>query len=197
MKEFTIIRGLFDNRKRQLILNENFIKFENKDHKDDLFTIVNKNDIAGIRYGIHFIKGLEFYIGREYKIFIKTNSGDELKINFKLFYRRKLNEKHQLYSDIIDGFWDYYLNDISKKYLDKIENGIEFTLCNIKFSRDKIIFNDKELLLKNVEIKSYYHYFIIYSNLDQYQNKMLYYLQDENAVIVLNLLTIIKNNGEF
>ncbi|MBW8522671.1 hypothetical protein K0U91_14270 [Chryseobacterium chendengshani] len=193
MKEFIIIRGLFDNRKRQLILNENFIKFENKDHKDDLFTIVNKNDIVGIRYGIHFIKGLEFYIGREYKIFIKTNSGKELKINFKLFYRRKLNEKHELYSSIIDHLWNYYLNDISKKYLDKIGNGIEFTICNIKFLSDRIIFNDKELLFKDVEIKNYYHYFIIYSKNDQYQNKMLYYLQDENAVIILNLFNIIKD----
>ncbi|MDF2550726.1 MAG: hypothetical protein K0R77_1 [Chryseobacterium sp.] len=82
MKEFTIVRGLFDNRKRQLILDKNFIKFESKDRKGDLFTVINKEDITGIRYGIQFINGYSFYIGREYLIYIKTISNQEIKINF-------------------------------------------------------------------------------------------------------------------
>jgi len=192
MKEFTIVRGLFDGRKRQLILDENFIKFENKDRKDDLFTKIKKENITGIRYGIHFIKGLEFYIGREYQIFIKKNFNKELKINFKLFYGRKLNEKHQLYCDIIDELWNHYFDEITASYLTKIQQKKNFYLCGIQFFSDKLIFKDKELFFKDLEIKNYQHYFIIYSKLDQYQNKMLYYLKDENAVILSQLLTIIK-----
>jgi hypothetical protein len=180
MKEFTIVRGLFDNRKRQLILDQNFIKFENKDRKDNLFTIINKEDISGIRYGIHFINGYSFYIGREYKIFIKTHSKQEIEINFKLFYGRKLNEKHQLFCDIVDGLWDNYLDDLSQIYLDKINHDENFELCEVEFLCDR---------------KKYKHYFVIYSNQDDYHSKMLYYLKDENAVILSNLLTIIKNNG--
>jgi len=192
MKEFTIVRGLFDGRKRQLILDENFIKFENKDRKDDLFIKIKKENITGIRYGIHFIKGLEFYIGREYQIFIKNNFNKELKINFKLFYGRKLNEKHQLYCDIIDELWNHYFDEITESYLTKIQQKKNFYLCGIQFFSDKLIFNDKELFFKDLEIKNYQHYFIIYSKLDQYQNKMLYYLKDENAVILSQLLTTIK-----
>ncbi len=194
MREFTIVRGLLDNRKRQLILDENFIKFEKGDFQGELYTTLYKDDVAGIRYGINFIKGLEFYIGREYQIFIKTHSNTELKINFKLFYRRKLNQKHQMYCDIIDELWRYYFDDISKSYLNKIGQGDHFSLAGVQFFSDKIKFNDKDLLFEYLEIKKYYHYFIIYSNLDHYQNKMFYYLHDDNAVILLNLLTIIKNN---
>ncbi|MCU7616570.1 hypothetical protein NZ698_05125 [Chryseobacterium sp. PBS4-4] len=197
MKEFTIVRGLFDNRKRQLILDKNFIKFENKDRKGDLFTVINKEDITGIRYGIQFINGYSFYIGREYLIYIKTISNHEIKINFKLFYGRKLQEKHQLFYDIIDELWNNYLDDLSQSYLNKIISGENFELCGVQFLTDKIKFNNKELLFKNLEIKKYKHHYLIYSNQNEYQNKMLYYLKDENAVILSNLLTIIKNNGQY
>lgn len=197
MKEFTIVRGLFDNRKRQLILDENFIKFENKDRREDLFTTINKEDIVGIRYGIQFINGYSFYIGREYLIFIKTSSNQEIKISFKLFYGRKLQEKHQLFCDITDELWDIYLHDLSQNYLDKFNQGEHFELCGVQFFSDKIKFNNKDLFLKDLEIKKYKHHYVIYSNQDEYHNKMLYYLKDENAVILSNLLKSIKNNGQY
>jgi hypothetical protein len=194
MKEFTIVRGLFDTRKRSLIIDENFIKFENKDHIDNLFTIINKEDIAGLRYGIHFIKGYRFYIGREYQIFIRTQSNKELKIYFKLFYRRKLNEKHQLYCDIIDELWDKFVDDIVDDYYQKFENKEVFSIANIEILEDRIKFDKKEILFEDLELKKYHHHFMIFSKEDNYKNKMLYYLKDKDAVILFSVLNnIIKN----
>ncbi|MCD1117202.1 hypothetical protein [Chryseobacterium turcicum] len=194
MREFTVVRGLFDIRKRQLIIDENFLKFENKDHIKDLFSIIPKNEIVGIRYGIHFIKGLEFYIGREYQIFVQTQSGKEVKIFFKLFYGRKLNEKHQLFSDIVDELWNYYFNDILNHYLLQYNNNEIFDLGGILFKNACIQFDKKEILYSDLAIKKYNHYFMIYSKEDQYKNIMLYYLKDKNAVILVEVLnTIIKN----
>jgi len=194
MKEFTIVRGLFDNRKRQLILDKDFIQFEKKDRKNDLFTIIKKEDIVGVRYGIQFINGYRFYIGREYLIYIKTISQGEIKINFKLFYGRKLNEKHQLFCDLVDELWYCYLNDLSQDYLDKINRGENFELCGVQFSTGKIKLNNKELLFENIEIEAYKHYYVIYSKQDRYHNKMLYYLKDENSVILSDLINIIKSH---
>lgn len=197
MKEFTIVRGLFDARKRQLTIDENFLKFENKDHNEDLFTIIPKNEIVGIRYGIHFIKGLKFYIGREYQIFIKAKSGKELKIFFKLFYRRKLNEKHQLFSDIVNELWNQYFDEILNNYIRQYNNGEEFNVGEIVFKDTLIQFDKKEISYSDLAIKKYTYYFIIYSKEDQYKNKMLYYLKDNNAVILVELLNIIIENGQF
>lgn len=144
MENFTVVRGLFDGRKRQLIINGNYIKFESKDNKKDLFKIINKKDISGIRYGIHFIKGLEFYIGREYQIFIKSKSGKEVKINFKLFYRRKLKEKHQLFCDIIDKLWSLYLDDMTESFLKKIEEKKIFSCVESSFQQTEL-----NLIIKN------------------------------------------------
>jgi len=197
MKEFNIVRGLFDTRKRSLIIDENFLKFENKDHIENLFTIISKNEIVGIRYGIHFIKGLKFYIGREYQIFIKTKSDKELKIFFKLFYRRKLNEKHQLFSDIVNELWNHYFDEILNNYIQQYNNNEEFNLCGIVFKNACIQFDKREILYSDLAIKKYTYYFMIYSKEDLYKNKMMYYLKDNNAVILVELLNNIIKNGQF
>jgi len=193
MKTFTIVRGLFDTRKRSLLISENFIKFENKDLKDNSFTTFNKEDIAGIRYGIHFIKGLEFYIGREYQIFIRNKENKELKVFFKLFYARKLNEKHQLYCDIVDELWKNFFGEISHNYFEKFKNNEAFNIANVHIFGNKITFDKQEILFEDLGIKRYNHHFIIYSKEDHYKNKMLYYLKDKDAVILLNLLSQITH----
>ncbi|MCA6066356.1 hypothetical protein JI747_004140 [Chryseobacterium sp. RG1] len=194
MKTFTIVRGLFDTRKRSLMIDKNFIKFENKDHNNDLFSIINKEDIAGIRYGIHFIRGYRMTIGREYQIFIRDQYGKELKIFFKLFYGRKLNEKHTLYSDIVDALWEHFISDLVKNYLEKFRNNEECTIAGIRIFKDRIVFDKKEIALEDIAIKKYHHHFIIHSKNDHYKNKMLYYLKDKDAVIVLTLLNHITKN---
>ena len=194
MKEFTLIRGLLDTRKRQLIIDENFLKFENKDYNEDLFTVIPKEEIAGIRYGIHFIRGFEFYIGREYQIFIKTKSGKELKIFFKLFYRRKLDEKHQLFCSIVEELWNCYFDDILNEYIGQYNNHEEFNLGGILFKDTCIQFDKKEISYSDVAIIKYNHYFMVYSKEDQYKNKMLYFLKDENAVLVSSLINLITKS---
>ncbi|WP_139166278.1 hypothetical protein [Chryseobacterium soldanellicola] len=189
MKEFTIVRGLFDNRKRQLIIDDNFIKFDHNDHRKNSFITINKENIAGIRYGIHFIKGYKFYIGREYQIFIRNKDNTETKIYFKLFYKRKLSEKHQLFVDIINHLWEKYFNEILNSYIQKLKNKESFELAGITILNDRIQFNKKEILFDDLAIKKYHHYFMIYSKQDNYNNKLLYHLKDKDAIILQNLLT--------
>ncbi|WEK70792.1 MAG: hypothetical protein P0Y62_04360 [Candidatus Chryseobacterium colombiense] len=188
MKTFTIVRGLFDTRKRTLSIDQNSVKFENKDRNNDLFTTISREDIAGIRYGIHFIRGYRMTIGREYQIFIRDTSNKELKIFFKLFYGRKLQEKHKLYADIVDELWNNFIDDLVKNYLEMFNRNEKFNISGIHIAKDKITFDKKEILLKDVRIKKYHHHFIIYSLEDHYKNKMLYYLKDKDSVILLNLL---------
>ncbi len=188
MKEFTIVRSIFDQRKRSLTVDYDYILFENNDKKDDLFTRINKDEIVGFRYGIHFIKGYRFYIGRDYQIFIQTKNKKELKINFKLFYSRKLNEKHQLFLDIVNTLWDFYFDDISTNYLQLAKNGINFDLAEVSFFKDRIRFNNSEIYFSDLEIRDYKQYYVIYSKKDKNQSKLLYYLQDKNAVILHDVL---------
>lgn len=191
MKEFKIVRGLFDNRKRSLIVSEDYIKFENSDLKSSLFTTINKDDLIGIRYGYDMIRGLEFYIGREYKIFLLQKNGQELKVSFKLFYGRKLQEKHQLHNDIVDAIWECFCTDWINDYYNKFENDIEFSIGKISVTKDGIEFDKKSISYEDLDLKLFKHYFMIQSKINPYNNKMLYYLKDSNSVILLSLLKYI------
>jgi len=195
MKEFIIVRSLFDQRKRQLLISKDNIIFEDKDLRKDPFTTLLKENIAGIRHGIHFIKGLEFYIGREYLIFIKDHFGKELKINFKLFYGRKLQQKHKLYNDIINELWVNFFDEKITSFHLKINQNIPFVLGSISFEENCLKFENKIIQFNDLGIKEYRHYFVLYSIKDYNINKLLYYLKDDNAVLVLALLNKFVQNS--
>ena len=140
MKEFTIIRGLFDNRKRKLIIDSNYVKFESSDLKSNLFTTFKKEEIAGVKFGYSMINGYRIYIGREYKICILNIENKELVVSFKLFYGRKLQEKHQLFSEIVDEIWDNFCRDLIQKYIEQYNNGIEITVAKVVLHQEYLTY---------------------------------------------------------
>lgn len=186
MKTYTIDKGLLNNKKSILTVDEKTLTLDG--------IVLKKEEITGIRYGIHFIRGYMLTIGREYQIFIKTVSGKEMRISFRLFYGRKLNEKHKLYCDIINTLWESFYHDILKNYINRYLNKELLIISGIEISNDKITFNKEVIAFENLMIKKYYHYFILFSKEDQYHNKMLYYLKDQDAVILSELLNYILKN---
>ena len=194
MKDFIIIRSLFDQRKRLLSIHKDSIRFENKDNIQDLYTILPRENISGIRYGIRFIKGIKFYIGREYLIFIKDYSGRELKINFKIFYGRKLEQKNKLFNEIVNELWVNFFDEKVNSYYLKLKQNESFILADIHFKIDCIEFSKYKISYDDLSVKTYYHYFVIFSLNNQNINKLLYYLNDDDSVLVLALINKIKKN---
>jgi hypothetical protein len=166
MKEFTIIRGLFDNRKRKLIIDSNYVKFESSDLKSNLFTTFKKEEISGVKFGYSMINGYRIYIGREYKICILNKENKELVVSFKLFYGRKLQEKHQLFSEIVDEIWDNFCRDLIQKYIEQYNNGIEITVAKVVLHQEYLTYKKIIIYLDDLEIKSYMHYFMLQSKAD-------------------------------
>jgi hypothetical protein len=189
MKEFIIKRSFLGNLPRKLVIHEDCFEFQSKNS----LVRIDKDSILGIKYGIHFIKGLEFYIGRDYQIIFVLNNGKEFKINFKTFYKYKLNEKHQLYKEIIDAVWDFCISDLVMNLYYKFNENLSFNILNINFENKKILLNKKWLNIEEVEIKSYYDKFIIYE-IENPENSshLLFYLKDTNAVVLWSLLNRLK-----
>lgn len=173
MNEFqlSIKRGFLNNRERQLIINPEFIKFECNDKLSNEFVQFNKQEITEYRYGIKWIKGIEFTIGREYQIFIRNRDNNILKINFKSLYGFKKNELHKNYVSILNLLWDYYFSDISLNYINKFHRNEEFNIDNVSFTKDYLtisvngILKGKKISIpwEKVRTKDYYTYFAIYS----------------------------------
>lgn len=99
-----------------------------------------------------------------------------------------------MYCDIVDELWEKFINEIVHNYLSKYRNNEKINISGIEIDEDRIRFNKKEILFEDLELKQYHHHFMIFSKEDNYNNKMLYYLKDKDAVILFNVLkTIIKD----
>lgn len=203
--ETTIKRSFFDNSNRELIINSEYIKFEDKDHKNNSFSIFKKEEITDYRYGIRWINGFKFIIGREYQIFIKNNNNDIIKINFSTYYGRKINEYHKKYVKITEHLWDNFFKDIAISYIEKLKNGESFTIGKIEFSNEGILFSNgilKKSISKidwqDLETKNYQTYFAIFSkNNPANINCCLYYKDDWNTAIIYSIIrTYLKEKGK-
>ena len=117
-----IQRGPIDRRKRQLIITPDFIRFEDK-KQGEPFTIFSNEEICEYRYGINWISGYQFTIGREYVIFIRTSSGQVMKIGFKTFYSARKKAYHRLRTDILNALWDFFFGRIAGGYMLPLKTG--------------------------------------------------------------------------
>ncbi|MFH6995150.1 hypothetical protein [Flavobacterium sp. FlaQc-48] len=203
-KRFFIKRGYFDNAIRELVFSHNFLKFEDKDLSHELNTIFQKEEIKDFRYGIRWIK-FEITYGREYQIFIRNKQDKTLKITFKSYFGHKKEILHKQYSQIVDNLWDYYFADIINDFINIYNDGREFTIGDVHFSKEGIslnvsgIFNEKRIyiLWENVRTKNYHTYFSIYSAENpQNINRGYNYHQDWNVSVLYSVIrTILRNKG--
>lgn len=195
-----IKRGLLDKKPRQLILNPDFIQFQDKDLISNSFTHFEKKLITGYRFGIKWIKGFEFTIGRDYQIFIRNSENKILKINFKCFYGINKNEYHKQYAQIVDTLWDLYFWEITNDFFRKFQQNEVFTIGEVCFTKDELIIKvpaiikEKEYKIPwdKVATQDYHTYFAIYS-LDNPTdiNRGYNYLEDWNTNILINLVRAI------
>jgi hypothetical protein len=200
-KEFVIKRGITDNYPRQLILDENFLKFENKDLRNNEFTTFNKKDIAEYSFGIKWMR-YKFVFGREYVISIRNYENQVIKINFKTYLGRKKKEYHQLCNEIIGTLWDYYFDELTSDFIKKQEAGEEFKIGEVVFNQKGLtIISNASLRQKSVMIpwekvatRSYVTYFAIYSMDDAINvNRGYSYLNDWNTIVLYSAVeTILK-----
>ena len=199
----TIKRSLLDNCKRELIINSDYIQFENKDLITDYFTKFHNSEIKDYRYGIKWIRGANFIIGRDYQIFIRNQENKIIKINFKSFYGHNKSLHIKNYSGILNSLWKFHFNKISSDFIEKFQNQIKFSISNVYFSHENIIIETDSILKKkqniilwkNVRTKDYRTYFAIYSQENPTTINQCYNYQDDWNIEILytTIRTILKN----
>ena len=197
-----IQRGIFDRRQRQLIIIPDFIQFEDKGYSNS-FTKFIGDEICEYRYGIKFIKGLEFTIGREFLIFIRNSSSEILKINFRAFYNIRREESYKLSDDILRALWKFYFSNIANVFIKEFYEGQEITVGRALITQEAIIVSDPGILRvdqtviswEDLATKDYHNYFAIYSSKDASKiNATFSYLNDWNTGVLFSVVRTILNN---
>lgn len=198
MQEFksTVQRGLSDRRERQLIINNELIKFEDN-RINKTFTTLPKEEIAEYRYGIRWYR-YRFVFGRKYNIEIKTTNGKTLKIHFKSYFGYRLKQIHQQYCNILNALWNYHFEDMTEFYFSLLKQNIDFNVAGVRFSEKGVyIKNNTFIEWEDIRTGSYQTYFVIYSQKDPANtNRAYYYLEDWNVSVLYSVLrTTLKIKG--
>lgn len=202
--DFCIKRSFLDNSNRTLIISEDFLKFQNKDLKENPFTIFKKDEIAEYRYGIRWISFRLTY-GRDYQIFIKNKKGEFIKINFKSFFGQNKKEYYQKYIEILDVLWNNFFAEIAQDFLKKFRNNESFEIGNVEFDETGITIavsgiaktTKTKIAWENVRTKNYYTYFAVYSSEKPSEiNRGYNYHDDWNTGVLYSVLrTILKSKN--
>ena len=199
-----IQRGPIDTKKRQLIITLDFIQFEDNSGLDP-FTLFQKEEVCEYRYGINWIRGFEFTIGREYVILIRDSSGRTMKISFKSFYGRRKKEYHKLSNDILTTLWYCFFGNMANDYFNKIKKGEDITIGRALITKDAIIVDEGGILKKDKKVipwqdlgmKDYHTYFAIFSKDNAAKAHATFsYFKDWNTGILFSIIKTFLNKME-
>lgn len=180
--------SIFD-RKRELVLDKEFLTYDNKDRIGVPPAKIAKQDIADFRFGVRWIKGYSFIIGRIYCVDIKSSSGELIKIRLKSLYgvnRQLLAEK---YETIVNTLYNNYFDDVTRQYLKLYADGADFEILGIYFRQDGILMSKKGDLIvwEDIGTRSYATYYALYIKSNPTVYKAFEYLNDWNTGILYSV----------
>ncbi|AXY78130.1 hypothetical protein D3H65_30865 [Paraflavitalea soli] len=183
-----LIKSSVFDRDRELIVDNAFLSFDNKDRIAVPPTTFLKEDITAFRYGVKWIKGYSFVIGRIYCVDIKSSSGEVIKIRLKSIYGVNRTRLHEKYAILINALYDTYFDGITGHYLQQFSESVDFQLLGIAFRQDGILL-DKNRLIKweDLGTRSYSTYYTVFSKSDPNIYKAFEYLNDWNTGIIYSV----------
>lgn len=184
-----LIRSSVFDRDRQLIFSDEGIRFEESDLKGAPLKLIHKKSINGFRYGVKWIRGFEFVIGRIYCIDIMADNKTALKIRLKSLYGVRKILLSEKYSQIIRLLFDYFFEDILKQYAKNIDNGETISLLGTAISQKGLHLSSGSPFIswENLGTGAYTTYYALFSKIDSGNYKTFDYLTDWNTALLFSL----------
>lgn len=158
---------------------------------NELLIQIDKEDIKDYRYGVSWIRGIDFYIGRIYCIDISNRNDKVIKIRLRSLYginKRILCDK---YNDLLDKLYDFYLNEEISNCITNINNGIDVAIADVILRNDGVCLDLKKsdgfIEWTDLNTTAYSYYYTLSSKKKPQFYKAFTYLKDWNAVLIYSI----------
>lgn len=180
------------DRDRILTINADYLSFDDNDLISAGPTIIEKSNMESFRFGVDWIRGLYFIIGRKYRIEVRDHTGKVIKIKLRSVYgirRKKLATK---YKKIYDALHNAYFNDLGLHYVSLVNNSLSFTLAGVTLTPDGI--EDPKLGTlhwNSIGLRAYTTYFAIFDKSKPDNYHTFDYGIEWNGVLLYSVLTYI------
>jgi hypothetical protein len=193
----TIKSSIFD-RSRELVITPSYIAFEDKDLITAPLTRMEKDEIESFRYGIKWIKGYAFIIGRCCSVDIQSKDNRTIKIRLKSIYGINKTTTTNKFINIVEGLYAHFFDKISNNYLAKWEQGQIIEISGIIFKNEGIQLSAQQPVIEWADLgtKHYATYYALFSKSNPNQYKALEFLHDWNTGVVYSVSRqILSNKG--
>lgn len=193
-----LIRSTLLDRPRLLLLDPDYIEFDDQDQVAQSPTRFAKTELDGIRYGIKPISGYWFNIGRIYCIDVRATSGEIMKIRLKSIYRIRRKQLSEKYQAIANTLFSHYFHDLTRQYLALFHNDQPIELLGVHLNKHGVLFDEQVgwVSWNFLGTKRYWHYYTLYSEEAPDNYRAFVFLEDWNAGILRGLIeSILKERS--
>jgi len=191
---FLIRSNLFD-RDRTLTIHPEYLSFDDSDLVSAGPTTFEKANIESFRFGVAWIKGLYFPIGRIYRIGVRGHDGKVIKITLRSLYGIHKKKLITRYQKICKALHDNYLNELGLHYVNLVNDNLAFRLAEVTITPEGI--EDPKIGMlgwDSVGLRAYATYFALHDKSDSKKYHLFDYGSDWNAVLLYSVLTYITTH---
>lgn len=205
INSWLIKQGYFDRQPKTLLFKSQLIEFGNQKLAIPTAIDLLKEEPIQYRFGIKWIRGYKFIIGRKYQLFIRNNTGETVKISFGSYYGINKIPLFNQYIEILNQLWRSYFDGLVDQYLELFNQQVPFTLAGVEFEESgiKITITNFAKEVKNplpwhdVGTRDYQTYFAIFSKQSpSIINKSYSYLNDWNTRVLYSVVQTILMRRE-
>lgn len=186
------------DRPHSLVVDSEFLQFGMLNSDSEVLFMFSRQDIAAFRYGVKWIKGFEFTIGRVYCVDVKSTSGEIISVRLKSLYSINKDAIWQKYSQILEALSKYYFDDICRNAISKIEDGEEWRHETIIITKSGVHLPKRKMKLpwSDVGSKLYATYYAIYSKSKPDIYESFEFLEDWNTSVIYSITEgILQSSG--
>ena len=188
-----MVRSSILDRPRLLVIDPQYIEFDDQDRVSMPPTRFLRTEIQALRYGVKGIRGYRFRIGRIYCIDVMDISGRVIKIRLKSVYRVRRKLLGEKYQEITNSLFKYYFHDMTRHYLRQFQEGQSVELLGVKLKQHAVMFDEKVGWVgwEFLGTKRYWHYYTLYSEESPDNYRAFVFLDDWNAGVLRGLIEVI------
>jgi hypothetical protein len=190
--EFMVKSTIMD-RQRLLVIDPEYLEFDDQDRISEPRTRFLKAEIEGIRYGVKAIRGYRFRIGRTFHIDIRDVGGRIIRIRLKSVYRVRRKLLGEKYQAILGAILRYYFHDIMHGYVRQLRSGQPVDLLGVNLNGEGVLFDPKvgRVSWDFIGTKSFWHYYTLFSEENPGKYRTFVFVDDWNAGVLRGVVEAI------
>lgn len=191
--ELTIRSSMLD-RPRRLVIEPEYLEFDDKDAISEEPTRFDRLEIASLRYGVKAIRGYRFRIGRIYCIDVQDVSQRVIKMRLKSLYRVRRRLLGRKYMDILNALLRTYFHDIMREHIQQVKEGQSVDLLGVSLNSEGVLFDEKvgRIGWNFVGTKRFWHYYTIFSEEIPEKYRAFTFIDDWNAAVLQGVIETLK-----